>query len=646
MKPRKACGNDGIPVEFWVYVESRKLHEYLLKIFNKSLESGYVEPRFKDVIIQFLHKKGDKAELNNYRTLSLINHLGKVLERMVSLRLSAAAEKYGWLPEEQNGFRSARGTVDSLFCLRILSSYCREKQIPCFIAFVDLTKAYDKVARVALWLLLERLGVPPNLVGLIKGLHDGTVARVREAGKFSGEFELLIGLKQGSIFAPVLFNIFFGAIIKAIRMRFESDKVNDVKVLTGVPVLDPISSSTFKVKKGTSQVVSVSDILYADDSAFMAMSEDGLQKMMNIADEVLSAFGQEISIKKTEVMVVQPKGVARVQVAGVELRGQTLGACDSFKYVGSQVNDSASMHKEVTQRVRMMSAAYRKNRVNLLENRALSLRLRLEGFQAFVMTSALYGCETWNERQEDRDRLESVQFRLLRRVLRYHWSDYKSFATIIHDCRMQGVNILPIGIMISRARLAYFGHICRMESDRLPRMLLTSQVVGVCCKGGQEHSYKKAILNDMEVFNIVHRNNDEHIDAWNARRWNSVLDIAADRLKWRNATKGEGVAYRTQNFYDVECELSNKRHRKSDGASFVPKEPYVFQHTAAIRDLKATPYTFNLVGLIEAINTGAVTVGRGRHERLRRVSLLAPKRLQFVASNTSYAHERLEALLH
>jgi hypothetical protein len=67
---------------------------------------------------------------------------------------------------------------------------------------------------------------------------------------------------------------------------------------------------------------------------------------------------------------------------------------------------------------------------------------------------------------------------------------------------------------------------------------------------------------------------------------------------------------------------------------------------AAIRDLKATPYTFNLVGLIEAINTGAVTVGRGRHERLRRVSLLAPKRLQFVASNISYAHERLEALLH
>jgi hypothetical protein len=644
MKSRKACGNDGIPVEFWSYVESRKLHEFILKLFNKSLVSGQVEHLFKDVIIQFLHKKGDKAELNNYRTLSLINHIGKVLERMVSVRLSSAAERYGWLPEEQNGFRSARGTVDSLFCLRILSSYCREKGIPCFIAFVDLTKAYDKVARAVLWLLLERLGVPANLVGLIKGLHVGTVARVREAGKFSEEFELLIGLKQGSIFAPVLFNIFFGAIIKAIRKRFEEERVNDVKVQTGIPMTDPISKSTFTVQKNSCRMVSVSDILYADDSAFMAMSEEGLQKMMCIADVVLAAFGQEISIKKTEVMVVQPKGAGRVQMAGVEIRGQTLGSCDSFKYVGSQVNDSASMNKEVTQRIRMMSASYRKHRVNLLENRALSLRLRLEGFQAFVATGALYGCETWNERQEDRDRLESVQFRLLRRVLRYHWSDHKSFATIIHDCRQQGVNILPFGIAISRARLAYFGHICRMESNRLPRMLLLSQVVGKCAIGGQEHNYKKAILSDIEAFNIVRRNPDEHISDWEARRWATVLDIAADRVKWRAVTKTEGVAYRMQNFYDVECYYSNKRHQKSDGASYIPKVPYKFRHTTSIRDLKATPYTYNLVGLTEAIRTGAVAVGRGKQER-RKVPMLAPKKLQF-NSNMSFARECLQVLLH
>ena len=52
------------------------------------------------------------------------------------------------------------------------------------------------------------------MVGLIKGLHVGAKARVREGGEFSAEFELEMGLKQGSVFAPILFNIFFGAIIK------------------------------------------------------------------------------------------------------------------------------------------------------------------------------------------------------------------------------------------------------------------------------------------------------------------------------------------------------------------------------------------------------------------------------------------------
>jgi hypothetical protein len=185
-----------------------------------------------------------------------------------------------------------------------------------------------------------------------------------------------------------------------------------------------------------------------------------------------------------------------------------------------------------------------------------------------------------------------------------------------------------------------------MESDRLPRILLVSQVVGVCCRGGQEHSYKKAILSDIEAFNIVRRNPGEHIDAFEARRWNTVLDIAADRQEWRKVTKCDGVAYRMQNFYDVECGYSNKRHQKSDGASYIPKVPYKFRHITAIRDLKATPYTFDLVGLTEAIRSGAVTVGRGKYERRRKVPLLAPKKLQFHTHKMSFARECLEALLH
>ena len=118
----------------------------------------------------------------------MINHIGKVLERMIRSRQDTTAEISGWLPETQNGIIGSRETVDLLFCLRTLCSQCRKFHQPLHIAFIDLVKSYDKIDRDVLWLLLSRRGVPSNLINVIKGLHVGAQARVREAGQFSEAF--------------------------------------------------------------------------------------------------------------------------------------------------------------------------------------------------------------------------------------------------------------------------------------------------------------------------------------------------------------------------------------------------------------------------------------------------------------------------
>jgi hypothetical protein len=77
------------------------------------------------------------------------------------------------LPESQNGFRKDISTVDAMFVSRMLASCAREKFVSIYKLFVDLTKAYDKVNRDILWKVLERIGVPLQLLGLIKGLLGG-----------------------------------------------------------------------------------------------------------------------------------------------------------------------------------------------------------------------------------------------------------------------------------------------------------------------------------------------------------------------------------------------------------------------------------------------------------------------------------------
>ena len=432
---------------------------------------------------------------------------------------------------------------------------------------------------------------------------------MRECGKFSAEFELEMGLKQGSVFAPVLFNIFFGAIIKALRKRLVEREVMTLQLK--VLMDNPFDTKLF-VDRGMSQPWTVSDILFADDAAFISTSEEGLQKILDAADEILSAYGQTISIKKTEVMVVQPKlesgKVVSIADPQITLRGQTLGVTTSFKYVGSKVNNFADMSNEVDTRIKMMNAAFHRFRVNLMTNFSLPRRNRLKGFVAYCLTAALYGCETWNILDADIDRLESNQFRLLRRVLGYSWKDNKSFASLIDEGRRSGVDILPIGIMISRARFAFFGHMMRMGDERMPKRLFCAQLVlpkGATRAQGVEYSYKAAILKDLEAFGFFERKTTLQTGNDGETSWKRIMELTKDRVTWRTEVKTKGVEKSMNAWYTTKAAASNVRHKKSDGDKYVPREAFVFHHP--------------LADLSTAIGSGAVSTGRGTqgHRRWR-----------------------------
>ena len=93
------------------------------------------------------------------------------------------------------------------------------------LCFIGLTKAYDPVDRTLLWTELARFGVPQNMILVVRQVLDGMRACVRlDDGVCSGWFALEQGLRQGCVFAPLLFNIFFAAVINVVSTRFKADK--------------------------------------------------------------------------------------------------------------------------------------------------------------------------------------------------------------------------------------------------------------------------------------------------------------------------------------------------------------------------------------------------------------------------------------
>ena len=182
--------------------------------------------QWKDAIIVVLHKKKDQTECGNYRGISLVVHAGKILLKIIAHRLSEYCERVGILPKEQTGFRPNRSTTDMMFVVHRLQELARKKQIPLYACFIDLTKAYDSVDRTPLlWTVLARFRVPQNMTSVIRHFHDGMRACVRLDDRVCSRwFAVEQGLCQGCVLAPLLFNIFFGAVTNVASTRFKTDK--------------------------------------------------------------------------------------------------------------------------------------------------------------------------------------------------------------------------------------------------------------------------------------------------------------------------------------------------------------------------------------------------------------------------------------
>ena len=141
-------------------------------------------------------------------------HAGKVLLKIVANRLGDFCEEAGILSEEQCGFRPQRSTTDIRFVARRLQELGRTSNTSLEICFIDLAKAYNSVDRVLLWEILARFGVPPRMIKVIRMFRDGMRARVQlDDRDFSAWFNVCQGLRQGCVLSPLLFNMFFSAVI-------------------------------------------------------------------------------------------------------------------------------------------------------------------------------------------------------------------------------------------------------------------------------------------------------------------------------------------------------------------------------------------------------------------------------------------------
>ena len=210
LKMRKSAGVDNIPAEL-AQAGGEDLIDILTTICNKIWKTGEWPTTWTQSLVITLPKKGNLQLCQNYRTISLISHPSKVMLKITLNRLQPQAEEI--IAEEQAGFRAGRSTTEQIFNLRILGEKYLQHQQNLYHVFIDFKKAFDRVWHEALWATRRKYNINASIIRAIENLYDKAKSAVLFNGSTGEWFRTTVGVLQGCLLSPTLFNIFLERIM-------------------------------------------------------------------------------------------------------------------------------------------------------------------------------------------------------------------------------------------------------------------------------------------------------------------------------------------------------------------------------------------------------------------------------------------------
>ena len=176
--------------------------------------------------------------------------------------------------------------------------------------FIDLKKAFDRVWHAALLATMKKYNIRTNLIWVIKNLYDKAISAALFNSCKGDWFQTRVGVWQGCLLSPTLFNIF----------------------------LERISTDALEDYEGTTGGWTITNLRFADDIEGIAGEEEELAQLVQHLDKASAAYGMEISVENTKLMTNNTSSIN----TDIKVNGQKLETVTSFKYLGSVITDEGS----------------------------------------------------------------------------------------------------------------------------------------------------------------------------------------------------------------------------------------------------------------------------------------------------------------
>ena len=392
----KANGPDGISAKM-LKETAKIIAPSVAKLFNLSLRTGCFPTHWKTSHVVPIPKSDQHTSPSNYRPISLLSILSKVLERHVHSLLTEHLSPDHPLSQDQWGFQAKRSTTLAL--LRVTNDWLQslDSGMEVCAAFFDIRKAFDTVPHRNLISKLKSLHLHPAITRWICNYLTGHYQRVIVDGAISQSIPVISGVPQGSVLGPLLFLIYIDSV------------------------------SHLEISQGTKMVLYADDMLVYKD----IHSCEGYTDLQNDINQIYN-WSVENSLSfnpsKCKQMVISRKR-RPLPHASLQLGNTTLERVYKYMYLGVTITAelcwSEHIHTKCSKAKKLVGLLHRRFQSNTDPTMLFNLYI------ALIRPHLEYACEVWNPHlQKDKTKLEQVQKFGLRMCTKKWNADYGYLLTL------------------------------------------------------------------------------------------------------------------------------------------------------------------------------------------------------------------------
>ncbi len=190
----KAPGHDNIPMEFFHKYEQEGAPD-LLQAFTAMLNEGATSPYINKGIITLIPKSGDRARLNNWKPITLLDNVYKILAKVLAGQLQAAFPNI--IRPNQTGFIEGRSILDNIFMAQEAMGWAEESNQDLVLLLLDFEKAFDQIEWNFLFSALKKLGFKDTWIRWVRSLYKEATSAIKMNGELGSDFQLARSVRQG-----------------------------------------------------------------------------------------------------------------------------------------------------------------------------------------------------------------------------------------------------------------------------------------------------------------------------------------------------------------------------------------------------------------------------------------------------------------